>query len=90
MDNIATPIICIASGFLQHKFGPHRVLMFTCLPYIAGWIVAAFASAAAHLYLSRILVGISHALVTTNVYEVEVSHKEMRGTYLMLAGVFRY
>ena len=25
IDNLATPLICILSGFLQQKFGPQRV-----------------------------------------------------------------
>ena len=89
LDNVATPMVCIASGFLQQKYGPLRVLKFACLPYIAGWIVAAVSSSAPHLYFSRILVGISHALLTTTVYTVEVASKEMRGTYSLMESVLR-
>ena len=89
LDNTATPLVCIVSGFLQHRYGPLRVLMFACLPYTAGWIVAAFATSAEHLYFSRILVGVSHALLTTTVYTVEVASKEMRGTYSLWESVIR-
>ena len=51
--------------------------------------VAAVASSAHYLYLSRILVGISNALLTTTVYTVEVASKDMRGTYSLLEAVLR-
>lgn len=35
------------------------------------------------------LVGVSHALLTTTVYTIEVSSREMRGTYSMLESVLR-
>ena len=53
LDNLLAPFICIASGFLQQKFGPLKILMFSCLPYTAGWITAAAATHAHHLYVSR-------------------------------------
>ena len=90
MDNTATPIVCILSGFLQQKYGPLRVLEFACLPYTFGWLVAALSTTAAHLYISRILVGISHALLATTVYTVEVASKEMRGTFSVMEAVLRY
>jgi len=89
IDNLATPFICILSGFLQQKFGPLRVLMFACLPYSLGWLTVFISSSVYHLYLSRLLVGVSHALLTTTVYTVEISSKEMRGTYSLLESVLR-
>jgi len=89
LDNLLTPIICISSGFLQHKLGPLKVLMFSCLPYTLGWITAAAARNVYHLYISRILVGISHAILSTTVYTVEMSSRNMRGTFSMLESVLR-
>ena len=54
LDNLLAPLICITSGFLQQKFGPLRMLMFCCVPYSAGWMVAAMARDAYHLYISRL------------------------------------
>ena len=82
--------MCILSGFLQQRYGPLRVLEFACLPYTFGWLVAALSTSAAHLYISRILVGISHALLATTVYTVEVASKEMRGTFSVMEAVLRY
>ena len=90
LDNTATPIVCILSGFLQQRFGPLRVLEFACLPYTIGWLVAAVSTSATHLYISRILVGVSHALLATTVYTVEIASKEMRGTYSLWEAVLRY
>ena len=90
LDNTVTPIVCILSGYLQHRFGPLRVLQFACLPYAGGWIVAAFGTSVYHLYASRLLVGISAALLATTVYTVEVASKEMRGTFSVMEAVMRY
>ena len=89
LDNTATPIVCILSGFLQQRYGPLRVLEFACLPYTFGWLVAALSTSAAHLYISRILVGVSHALLATTVYTVEIASKEMRGTFSVMEAVLR-
>ena len=81
--------MCILSGFLQQKYGPLRVLEFACLPYTVAWLIAALSTSAEHLYISRILVGVSHALLATTVYTVEVASKEMRGTYSLWEAVLR-
>jgi len=89
LDNVLTPLVCITSGILQQKFGPLRVLMFSCLPYTLGWVVAASARGAQELYASRVLVGVSHAIISTTVYTVEISSKDMRGTFSMFESVLR-
>jgi len=53
LDNLLSPLVCICSGFLQHKFGPLRILTFSCFPYIFGWLTAALAYKVEHIYLSR-------------------------------------
>ena len=89
LDNTVTPFVCILSGYLQHRYGPLRVLEFACLPYTAGWLVAAFSKSPYYLYASRLLVGISAALLATTVYTVEVASKEMRGTFSVMESVLR-
>lgn len=89
IDNLATPLVCVLSGFLQQRFGPLRVLMFACFPYSLGWLFASVATTVNFLYVSRLLVGISHALLTTTVYTVEVASRHMRGTYSLLESVLR-
>ena len=81
--------MCIISGFLQQRYGPLRVLQFACLPYTFAWLIAAFGTSTMHLYISRILVGVSHALLSTTVYLVEVASKEMRGTYCLWEAVLQ-
>ena len=63
--------------------------MFACLPYSLGWLMVFMSTSVYHLYFSRLLVGVSHALLTTTVYTVEISSKEMRGTYSLLESVLR-
>ena len=66
------------------------MLSVACLPYLAAWIITSFSSNALWmLYLARILVGASHALVTTTVYTVEVTAKELRATLSLWESVLR-
>jgi SP family facilitated glucose transporter-like MFS transporter 8 len=52
-------------------------------------MVAAMARDAHHLYISRILVSMSHAIISTTVYTVEISSKELRGSFSVLESVIR-
>jgi hypothetical protein len=42
-----------------------------------------------YLYVARLLVGVSTAIITTTVYTVEVSSKNMRGTFSLIESVLR-
>ncbi len=64
--------------------------MLGCFPYILGWLFAGMASSVSYLYISRLLVGVGHAVITTTVYTVEVASKEMRGSYSLLEAVLRW
>ena len=90
MDNAMTIWVCIVSGFLQKKFGPKKILVVACFPYFLAWLCVGFATSLPWIYISRLLVGISHAFVTTTVYTTEVSSRDMRGTFSMLESVLRY
>jgi len=89
LDNLLSPLICITSGFLQQKVGPLKILMFSCIPYTIGWLAAALATCANHLYVSRIFVSVSHAFICTTVYTIEISSKELRGSFSVLESVVR-
>ena len=52
--------------------------LFSCFPYSLGWICASVSDDVQSIYLSRILVGISNAVISTTVYTVEVADKERR------------
>ena len=82
--------VCIVSGVLQKKVGPKKILMVACLPYFLAWLCVAFATSLPWIYISRLLVGISHAMVTTIVYTTEVSSRDMRGTFSLFESVLRY
>ena len=56
MDNIVSPLACLSSGYLQHKFGPRKILLLTCVPYALSLIGATLAGhlrSVTLLYLSR-------------------------------------
>ena len=124
LDNLATPLVCVASGCLQQEgtkfrkkylcfdlrsvspiqrfglrlpplssmfqvIGPKVVLLASCFPYLLAWVTCARATGVHQLYLSRVLVGFSHALVSTTVYSVEIASKEMRGTFSLWESVLR-
>ncbi|XP_023343548.1 facilitated trehalose transporter Tret1 [Eurytemora carolleeae] len=89
LDNILTPIICVLSGPIQQRWGPRSCLVLCCFPYFISWLLAALAANHYILYASRVLVGVSHALICTTVYTIEVSSVEMRGTYSVLESVLR-
>ena len=66
--------------------------MSACIPYCLAWIATYFAhftSNVTGLYVSRILVGLGHALVATTVYTVEISSRDLRATNSLLEAVLR-
>ncbi len=43
-----------------------------------------------YLYVARLLVGVSTAIITTTVYTIEVASKDMRGTFSLIESVLRF
>ena len=66
-----------------------QILLLTGIPYLLGWIIAIFASNVWHVYISRLFVGSSHALLATSIYAIEISSTEMRATFSFFEGVPR-
>jgi len=89
LDNLFTPLICILSGPVQQKWGSRTMLILCCIPYFVSWFLTAMANSYYVLYLARIFVGFSHALLSTTVYTIEISSNEMRGTNSLLESVLR-
>ncbi len=63
--------------------------MFTCVPYGIAWAIVSMGESVYFIYASRILVGISHALVTTTVFTVEISSRDVRATFSLMEAVLR-
>ena len=66
--------------------------MVTCFPYLLAWVMAVIAAnmhSFEMLYISRLLVGVGHGLVSTTIYTVEVVRKEYRGSFSIFEGVQR-
>ena len=89
IDNFIILFMSILSGVLQTKYGPMRVLQLTCLPYTIGWIIASISSNVWLIYLSRLFVGASHAMLTTSIYAIEITTKETRAAFNFFEGVPR-
>ena len=56
LDNCVTPVVCLVSGYLQHRLGPRLTLVLTCLPYLTAWLLTALAGHYHHvwiIYLAR-------------------------------------
>lgn len=92
LENVISPFVCILSGFLQQKIGPKTTLIVTCLPYFLGWVCAVLSGLFKNLillYLSRLLVGAGHGLLTTTIYTVEIVSRDLRGSFSVFEGVTR-
>ena len=68
------------------KYALFQMLQIACIPYILGWIITIWASSVWLVYLSRLIVGASHALLTTSVYAVEITSKDMRARMSFFEG----
>ena len=67
------------------------MLQVACVPYIIAWILVCFASNIWYIYISRLLVGLSHAFILTSIYAVEISTDDnMRATSGFLKDAARY
>ena len=89
IDNFIVLFMSILSGVLQTKYGPARILQLTCVPYIIGWIIASFSMNVWLIYLSRLFVGASHAMLATSIYAIEITTKETRAAFNFFEGVPR-
>ena len=67
------------------------MLQVACVPYIIGWILVCLATNIWYIYVSRLLVGSSHAFILTSIYAVEISTNDnMRATSNFHQNVARY
>lgn len=64
--------------------------MLGTFPYIIAWALAAAAHSVSFLYISRVLVGVGHAMVTTTIYTVEIASRDMRATFSLWESVLRW
>lgn len=67
------------------------MLLVSCFPYLVAWLLTGFAPKSLDwIFVSRAVVGVSHAMVTTTVYTVEVASKDLRGTLSLWEGAVRW
>lgn len=61
---ICLPIGSFIAGPLMDKFGRRSVALFTCIPFIIGWILMYFATDVRLIYMARVIAGIGAGLYT--------------------------
>lgn len=80
---------CIIGGYLMEKIGRRGIHIFTCFPFVIGWLFIALANSNAMLLIGRLLTGLSDGLVgpVTGVFIAETSAPEMRGLLILASSV---
>lgn len=63
LSSASTPIGCIFSGYLMDRIGRKKVLLFTEIPVILGWLCIAMATDIKMIYIGRLLVGFGSGMV---------------------------
>lgn len=71
------------------RYGRKKVLIFTELPLIVGWLLIASATNVYMIYVGRLLVGLGSGMVgaPARVYTSEVTQPHLRGSLTGLASV---
>ena len=60
-----------------------------CIPYIIAWLIIYFAQSVWWIYVARLCVGVSNALISTTVYTVEIASNDFRGSLSLFEAVLR-
>ncbi|KAL1123460.1 hypothetical protein AAG570_002540 [Ranatra chinensis] len=89
LSAVTTPIGCILSGYLMDVLGRKRILVFTQLPMILGWLLIGSANSVGMIYAGRLLVGLGSGMVgaPARVYTCESTQPHLRGMLSALASV---
>ncbi|XP_035221355.1 facilitated trehalose transporter Tret1-like isoform X2 [Stegodyphus dumicola] len=68
-------------SYLSNKLGRKGTLIFTSVPFLAGWLFIAYADHLVYVYTGRFITGICVGItcVTTPAYLVEISTPDVRG-----------
>lgn len=86
---ICLPIGAFIIGPLMDSFGRKRMALVTCVPFLVSWTIVAQATNVWHIYLARIVAGISGGFTTVSlIYVAEIAHPQFRPMLLSFNSVF--
>lgn len=86
---IFLPIGAFIIGPLMDSFGRKRMALVTCVPFFVSWTIVALATNVWHIYLARIVAGISAGFTTVSlIYVAEIAHPQYRPMLLSFNSVF--
>lgn len=86
---IFLPIGAFIIGPLMDSFGRKRMALVTCVPFLISWTIVALATKVWHIYLARIVAGISAGFTTVSlIYVAEIAHPHFRPMLLSFNSVF--
>ena len=84
-QDIPPIIVAVLGGFLQHLFGPRKLLIVSAIPSIFSWVfVALNPSSITFLLLSRVSAGLANGLLSGNVYLSNIASPKYIGSFKMV------
>ncbi|XP_050526689.1 facilitated trehalose transporter Tret1-like isoform X3 [Daktulosphaira vitifoliae] len=89
IPNLMCPIGLIVSGMLTSILGRKKVLQYSYIPMIIGWLLLYFAKDFYYILIARIVLGLAYGSgIVTFIYTAEVCPTAQRPLFLALISVF--
>ncbi|KAF2905255.1 hypothetical protein ILUMI_00921 [Ignelater luminosus] len=82
-------IMCFPTGIMCDKLGRKLALLLLTIPFVAGWLLIAFANSVLMIYIGRFITGMATGafLVSGPLYTSEIAEKAVRGALVILSAL---